>query len=250
MDITWLTAFIDQPAETFEAGSRFWEQATESTRSATRGPNGEYATLIPSAGESCLRVQRLEGSPRIHLDFHIDDLDAAREHAEQLGATTVYRDRHAIMRSPTGFTFCFVTHGGRAELPSAVTEPRPHLLTQVSIDIPHAQFEEECEFWAAMTGWDLLPTSAPSFAALQQPDHIPLRLLLQRRGTDDAGTTTRAHLDIACGSHFVEVSETFLGFGAELVAHHTHWTTMRDPAGLEFCLTRRDPETGKIAPPL
>lgn len=250
MNIAWLTAFIDQPAEVFEAGSRFWEQATGSTRSAARGPNGEYATLIPSSGESCLRVQCLEGEPRIHLDFHVGDLSGARNHAVQLGATVVYEGKHAIMRSPSGFTFCFVTHGGRADFPVPVMQPRPHLLTQVSIDIPHDQFADECQFWAAMTGWDLLPTSAASFAALQQPDHIALRLLLQQLGEDDKGNETRAHLDIACGSHFVEVSETMATYGAKRVYQNEHWTTMRDPAGLHFCLTRRDPETGEIAPPL
>jgi hypothetical protein len=250
MDINWLSAFIDLPATVFESGAAFWARATDSTLSASRGPDGAFATLIPASGESCLGVQRLGQQARIHLDFHVDSLPEARDHAVVLGATLIYEDNHAVLQSPAGLTFCFVTHGGRAELPQPVGTPRLHLLNQVSIDVPHDRFVGECDFWSALTGWELSATPMQQFASLSQPHHIPLRLLLQQLGRDDELSTARAHLDIACGPHFVEVSQTFLDYGAELVEHHEHWTTMSDPAGLLFCLTRRDPVTRALAPPL
>jgi hypothetical protein len=32
-------------------------------------------------------------------------------------------------------------------------------------------------------------------------------------------------------------------------ARHEYWTTMLDPSGLPYCLTRRNPDTGLVASP-
>jgi hypothetical protein len=70
---------------------------------------------------------------------------------------------------------------------------------------------------------------------------MPLRLLLQR--LDDEQYTVTAHLDLACEDRDTEAAR-HLGLGARPVRRTEHWTTLRDPAGRGYCLTRRDVETG------
>jgi hypothetical protein len=71
------------------------------------------------------------------------------------------------------------------------------------------------------------------------PAGMPLQLLLQRTG-DLPGTAVRAHPDLACSGTEAEVARH-----EELGATRSHdgdgWVTMRDPAGLEYCITMRAP---------
>src|SRR5689334_5583842 len=86
--ITWLTAFLDLPAASFEADAGFWTAITRTTRSAPRGRDGELATLVPPDGDPFLRLQRVaDGRAHLHLDVHTDDPAAFREQALHLGAT-------------------------------------------------------------------------------------------------------------------------------------------------------------------
>src|SRR4051794_40559004 len=105
---SWLTAFLDFPADRYDAGVAFWERVTGYQRSAPRGEHDEFATLVPPDGDDYLRVQRLaSGGPRIHLDLQVDDVAAAGAAAERLGAG-IAEDHgdHQVLRSPGGFTFC------------------------------------------------------------------------------------------------------------------------------------------------
>jgi Glyoxalase-like domain len=65
----------------------------------------------------------------------------------------------------------------------------------------------------------------------------PLKVLLQR--TNDDGPV-RAHLDLATTDQAAEVAR-LSALGAGVVRKTPQWTTLRDPAGLEFCVTRRRP---------
>ncbi len=247
--VRWLTAFVDLPAVHFDVGAQFWQDVTRSDRSAPRGDDGEFATLIPPDGDPYLRVQRTDEGPRIHLDLHVDSVDDARRQAEALGARhcdpSVERG-HAIMTSPTGMTFCFVDYHGEA----ARTLPGPsgveHRLDQVCIDVPDDRFDRETSFWSDLTAWDLNQSRLAEFAVLSQPPTSPIRLLFQRLGADDGAETSRAHLDLACGEHVDAVRAEHERLGATFVHPGTVWTTMRDPAGLPYCLTRRDPDSGLV----
>jgi hypothetical protein len=82
------------------------------------------------------------------------------------------------------------------------------------------------------------------FTVLLPPAGQPLRLLLQRLGADDAATSARAHLDLACGGHVDLAAAWHERLGARVVQRDHPWTTLTDPAGLAYCLTPRDPVTG------
>jgi hypothetical protein len=59
MTLRWVTAFIDLPEDRYEIGVDFWSTVTGCPRSAPRGPDGQFATLVPADGVDFLRVQRL-----------------------------------------------------------------------------------------------------------------------------------------------------------------------------------------------
>jgi hypothetical protein len=252
----WLTLFLDFPAEAFDAGAAFWREVTGSDLSPSRGETGEFATLLPPDGDAYLRVQRIaDGSGGCHLDLHADPaagtVDQAAERAVALGATV----RHAseglvIMGSPGGFTFCLVRWHGEH------TVPRPARLDsggssradQLSLDIPPDAFERECQFWAALTGWDLRSGSRPEFAYLDRPARMPIRLLFQRRDHADPLDQVTGHVDFACATREL-LAARHAASGARIVSASRHWTTLADPTGRLYCLTARNPETGRLTDP-
>jgi hypothetical protein len=247
VEIRWLTAFIDMPFENFDLGTAFWQRVTGTRLSAPRGVEAQFATLIPPDGDSYLRVQRTPSGPRIHLDLHVESITDAGRTAEQLGALVDLDLGHVIMRSPTGMTFCLVNHHGESTRPAPVHQGMEHRLDQVCIDVPATLFEEETRFWQMLTGWELRQSQREEFAVLTQPATMPLRLLFQRLGNDDGAESSRAHLDVACGRHVDDVRELHEQFGAVFVTEGPVWTTMRDPAGMLYCLTQRDPDTGQLS---
>ncbi|MGH1493937.1 MAG: VOC family protein [Acidimicrobiales bacterium] len=246
MEIRWLTAFIDMPPESYEAGRKFWQQVTKSRLSAPRGDEAQFSTLIPPDGDAYVRVQRTPSGPRIHLDLHVESIADFRATAEQLGAVVDVDMGHVIMRSPTGLTFCLVPHHGESNRPAPVHQGMEHRLDQVCIDVPASLFDVETRFWEALTGWGLHQGKVQEFAVLTQPASVPLRVLFQRLGDDDGAQSSRAHLDLACGQNVAEIRELHETFGAVFVAEGLVWTTMRDPAGMLYCLTQRDPSTGQL----
>jgi Glyoxalase-like domain len=115
------------------------------------------------------------------------------------------------------------------------------LVDQVCLDITPDGYDVEAAFWAELTGWERRAGARPEFEYLVRPHGIPLRLLLQR--LDDARQPAcGAHLDLACD----EVSR-HLDLGASVERRTADWVTLRDPAGLAYCITRRDPGTGRLA---
>jgi hypothetical protein len=242
LDICWVTAFLDVAPEKFAPSLAFWSRVTASEPSSRRSDKAEFVTLVPPSGDPYLRVQQTaDGSSGVHLDLHVPSIPDARRHAESAGAVLVADRGCAVMASPGGFTFCLVPDQGERTVPDVVPVPAPHRVDQVSIDVPDAQFEEETRFWQALTGWESQRSAMPEFAPFLRPAGIPIRLLLQRRGNDDSAEHARAHLDLACGDAIAVVAGRQLGHGASLVRTETYWTTLTDPTGSEYCLTRRDP---------
>ena len=184
----WVTAFLDSPADDWDASREFWTAVTGYRLSAARGEHGDFQTLLPPEGDAYLRVQRLhEGAPRIHLDLHVPDLRESADRAVALGAVEVAAQGHIVMASPGGLPFCFVA-AGESRRPAAATWTAPGGAThrsrvdQVALDIPAEHWPAEVAFWAALTGWPARERSDSEFAPLHRPTGQPIRLLPQRLG--------------------------------------------------------------------
>jgi Glyoxalase-like domain len=247
--IRWLTAFLDFRAAAFEPGSSFWQAVSACTLSAPRGASAEFVTLVPERGDSFLRVQRIDhGSAGCHLDLHVEQVSATVERAVRLGAS-VLREKPggAVLSSPAGLAFCVVRHPGEEERPPPLLWPggQRSLVDQLCIDIPPGAFGGECAFWTAVTGWERRASDrSPEFEFLVRPAGMPLRLLLQRVDDEEADRC-RAHLDLACDNVAAE-RDRHEALGAVMVRTMPNWTTLQDPAGVSYCITRRDPDTGKL----
>ena len=223
-DPTWLTAFLDLPAPEYDAAVAFWQAVTGYSVSPSRGEHDEFATLLPPSGDAFLRVQRTqEGRPGVHLDLHAP------------GQSFV------VHRSPGGLPYCLVG-GGESEPPRPATWPGGNrsMVDQVCLDIPPGIWEEECAFWAELTGWEVVAGRRPEFRRLRTPPSQPLQVLLQC--LDDADGPVRAHLDLATEDRTTEVRR-HEELGATVVAVHAGWTVMLPPAGPVYCITGRTPRT-------
>jgi hypothetical protein len=111
------------------------------------------------------------------------------------------------------------------------------MVDQVCIDIPRDRYDEECEFWAGLTGWELSERHG-EFRRLRRPAGQPLNILLQR--LDDPGGPVRAHLDLSADDRAAEVRR-HEELGARVERVHDGWTVMRPPAGPVYCITGRKP---------
>jgi predicted enzyme related to lactoylglutathione lyase len=240
MTLRWLTAFLDLPEQTYDAGSGFWSTVTGWERSAQRGPDGQFATLVPPDGTDYLRLQRLDEGPRLHCDLHVDDLSAASAAAQELGGEVLDGpfDDVTTMRSPGGFVFCFVPGGtGRRPAPTAWPDGHTSYVDQVCLDIPPRLYDAEMDFWSAVTGWARRdPEPGSEFGRLTPGPEQPLQLLMQR--LDDEQDVVTAHLDWATTGREAEI-ERHVAAGAELQKSFAGWTVLRDPAGMTYCITGR-----------
>ena len=241
----WISAFLDQAPGEGEVSEAFWVAVTGTTLSPRRGEHQEFASLLPADGDGHLRVQRLAAGERgVHLDLHVDDPRAAAGHLARLGAREVADHGYVVMTSPAGLTFCLVTHPSR-ERSAPVTWPGGHhsLLDQVCLDVPTPLLDAETAFWAAVLEVEAPAGSTASpFRPLPRDPGQPLRLLLQDVG---AGTTARAHLDLATDDRAAETAR-HERLGARVWAVHERWTVLADPVGRLYCLTDRDPRTGLL----
>ena len=232
MTVRWVTGFLDGPDRAAEG---FWRRVTSSGLSARRG-GGRFATLLPSAGDAYLRVQVVgDGPARCHLDLHAEDVGALAGRAVGLGAVRVSAEPGlVVLRSPAGLAFCVVAWAGERVRPPAVGGA---LVDQMCLDLPVGVFEAEAGFWAALTGWRRRAGGLPEFDVLERAEGLPLRLLLQRTG----GAVAGMHLDLAAADVPAVVAR-HVGWGASVVRRVPgDWTTLRDPAGREYCVTARWP---------
>ena len=219
---TWLTAFLDLPADEFDAAVAFWQEVTGYSLSAYRGEREEFATLLPAAGDAFLRVQSVESGPAgVHLDLHAPDQE------------------FEVRRSPGGLAYCLVS-GEESERPAPTTweDGNRSQVDQVCIDIPPARWDDECAFWASATGWELVQGGRPEFRRLRRPARQPLNILLQR--LDEPDGPVRAHLDLSADDREAEVRR-HERLGAQVDRVHEGWTVMRPPAGPVYCVTGRAP---------
>lgn len=241
----WFHLFLDVPHEGWEEAVEFWSAATGWALSAPRGEDGQFLTLVPQEGDSWLKMQAVDDpAPRIHLDLDAVDRETAVKRATDLGASPAWTYEDVpVMRSPGGLLFCH-TSVERSGLRFARSEPE-RVLDQVCIDIPRVRWEQEVAFWAEITSRTPEPTKTPEFVRLADPDpHGGLRILLQRLEDEDG--EVRAHPDLAVAHRATETCR-HEALGAATVGVFEWWTVMRAPYGQVYCLTDRDPVTGRVA---
>ena len=243
--IRWIWAFIDRPLERFDQAGAFWSAVTDSALSTRRGSEGEFATLLPSSGHPCLKLQGVRGPAGAHLDLEVSDVPAAIDQAQGLGATVAAPHQDwAVMRSPGGQLFCLTPWDGAALRPPVVERPdgTSSRLDQVCLDVAPARNEVEKVFWAALTGWKLHEGARAEFDLLKPRSGLPIRILLQHLGN---GADAGAHLDLACSD--IEAARSWHEqCGARVVGRGPHWIVMTDPSAGAYCLTARDPHTGRL----
>ncbi len=242
MDIKWMQAIIDVPAERFEQETDFWTTVTATTRGDVHPEHPEFLHLVPGSGDMHLEMQRLDdGQVSVHLDVQVEDIPAATERAVTLGATLVAQPGHAVLRTPAGMPFCIVPYFGETTRAIVIDEAAPHAVDQICLDVHADGFEADVAFWSAFTGWEEREPTIAEFRSFLQPSNLPLRVLVQRLGEDDAGPP-RAHLDISGGEHRDAVVERHASAGASILDTHKHWTAMQSPSGLAYCVTDRPPD--------
>src|SRR5690606_32027014 len=185
--------FLDVPRDGWQASVAFWSAAARLTPSPTRGEDGQFLTLLPAAGTSCVRMQAIDGGPRVHLDVASHDRDALLRRALDLGATEAWRYEDVpVLRSPGGLLFCLTL----AEPEPRLERPADLVLDQVCLDIPPRLWDAEVAFWQRLSGRGITTGRADHFARLVDPDPAGgLRFLLQRLGEDRP--TVPAHADLA-----------------------------------------------------
>lgn len=215
---------------------------------ATTPPQPRFRRLDNfRTGDAFLRSQVTDSpSCAVHVDLHAPDTVAAATQAKSLGAEiTADHGSLVVLASPAGMPFCLTAdhRDSVRPLPPLWPHGQYSLVDQVCLDIAEERFEQEAEFWSAMTSWPRLRGSRPEFDYLDRPNDMPLRLLLQRVG---GSGPTRAHLDLACDDVAAETAR-HQSIGAQVVRQTAAWTTLRDPAHREYCITSRDPWTGTIA---
>ncbi len=245
--IRWVTAFLDTPVATAEQSEIFWLAVTGSTLSSRRGEDGEFATLCPDSGDAFLRVQRVNDQCLgVHLDLHVADPAALVEVAVGLGARArATPEDHTVLSSPSGITFCVVPHAGESKRPPPLSfEGRRSAVDHVCLAAHEMMYEAEVVFWEGLTGWARQSGAGPEFAYLDRPADLPLRLLIQRRDSDDSAP--RVRLDLACADVQAEAGR-HRQLGARTQWATSWWASMVDPVGRAYSLTCRDPDTGLFA---
>lgn len=251
MDIRWTSVFADVPDRTFERALAFWAAVTDAAVGKATGDHEEFVPLLPGSGDGFLWLQRVDREHGgWHLDLHVADAAVAARAATECGARAVRESPNLIvLESPAGQPFCVfgdVRPVRRRPLPPSWPAGGRSLADQLCLDIPQARYDAECAFWTALTGWELSASDLGEFRRLNPPPEpaiqLPIQLLLQRLGADDVDPA-RAHLDMSADDPVAEVAR-HVTLGATIVRETPQWTTLRDPAGLIYCVTHRRPRTG------
>lgn len=246
-EVRWVTAFLDTTQEYAQETEAFWCAVTGYRLSERRGEHGEFASLLPDDGDPHLKVQ-VVGEPTpggLHLDLHTDDITALVAKAEEGGATAGdSTDGFVVCTSPGGMTFCVVDHPtSRAASPAYWTSGRS-MVDQVCIDIPPSRWDEECRFWADLTGWELVdPNPDDEFRRLRRPEGLAIQFLLQR--LDDEQPVVVGHLDLGSDDYLAETNR-HLALGATEVRRTPEWVTLQDPSGRLYCVTRHPVDTPAV----
>ncbi|MCK0111186.1 VOC family protein [Ornithinimicrobium sp. F0845] len=241
--MAWLHVVIDVPARLHAPGARFWSAALGWSPGPPWDGHPELSSLQPSRGDSYVHLQQIHGAPRIHVDVASKDPEATVTAAVAAGSEVRNRSQTWVfLFSPGGLPFCVVTSRPR-RAPEPTTWPDGHRsrLVQVCIDSPVARHEDEVAFWRGLLGGRWVPSSSQEFAGKWHDDAgSPLQLLFQR--LDEPDGPVRAHLDLGTDGQPEEVRRLVELGAVDLGAGHGGWHVLRDPVGLEFCVTTNAPD--------
>lgn len=101
----------------------------------------------------------------------------------------------------------------------------------VLLDFPDESHEPAQQFWSDAVGREAVPQPGdPLYASLGVIG--TLKLEVQRTGP---GTPPRVHLDVETDDVSAEV-ERLMGLGATIESQPEHFTVLRDPSGMLFCV--------------
>lgn len=228
--------FLDTPREDFEEAAAFWSAVTGWTTSERRGEADQFLTLLPARGAAWVKMQAVDGPAGVHLDLDSTDRPAAVARTAALGATHAWTyEGVEVVRSPGGLVACHTLLDG----PVGLARDGDAVLDQVCIDVPRDRWEAEAAFWAGTTN-SALDVVEDAYARLDLPG-LP-RVLMQSLDEEDG--PVRAHPDLAVRDR-PGLTRRHTDLGAEVVAVHDWWTVLRAPGGHVYCLTDRDPATGR-----
>jgi hypothetical protein len=150
-----------------------------------------------------------------------------------------------VLRSPGGLVFCFVAQpGGERPRPSVWPGGHHSMVYQVCLDLPRSRYDVEARFWSEVleAAPDLL-VRRPEFSWLRGSRQFALDVLLQRLDEEDG--EVGVHVDLGATDRAAEVAR-HVALGAVADADEEFWTVLTDPTGRRYCVTTRDPATGRL----
>ena len=249
----WLTAFLDLAGggvptaarQVLARGHRVrrCHRHEASTASSPRWSPRPATTICGCSGST-------SGPARIHLDLHVADPRAAADRAVVASARSRGGARPtgtSCSRSPGGLTFCFVAHPaarcGRPRRRGRRVTGR--WSTRCASTCRGALYDVEAAFWAAVLEAEPERAAAPAGVLLAAARPAAGA----RRAAAAAGPRGRArwaHTSTWAPATAPAEVARHVALGAELVVAEEFWTVLRDPAGLTYCITDRDPRTGRL----
>jgi hypothetical protein len=98
---------IDCHTGDLQQAARFWSAALGCPMPAHVVADDRFLQLETKPGEVQVILQKVEHSPRVHLDIETDAIEKEIGRLEQLGAVIVARHQEwIVMEAPTGHRFC------------------------------------------------------------------------------------------------------------------------------------------------
>lgn len=240
---SWVHLVLEIPRADWGRSVAFWSAATGWDPSAPREDARLFVALGPASGDGWLKLRATnDHAPRVSLDLESPDSSAAIARSLDLGASVARADSGVhVLRSPGGLYFRHTLAGERRRFTR--TDP-DRVLDQVCLDIPAPLRDREVEFWNAMTSRHLEEGLRSEFAFLGDSDaHGGLRILLQR--LDSAQGPVTAHPDFAVATRAEETAR-HSALGAHMINEMDQWTVMQAPDRHVYCLTDRDPASGRV----
>ena len=237
----WSQVVLDFAGE--QSAVAFWSAVLGAEPGPPWDGHPELRTFEPPVGDGYVHAQVVDERARVHVDFEVDDVAVETARLITLGAMPVRTtDVWQTLRSPGGLLFCLVTRAKHGDRPEPVGPAGQRIrLVQICIDAPAALADQEADFWRTATGWRFGPSDSGFIGKLFPASGSPIQLLLQRLGPEDDGVAVRAHVDLGCDD-LESAAELMVSRGAERLWDGDGWITLRDPAGMVFCVTRNSPD--------
>lgn len=240
----WIYVSFDVPESAAGAEQAFWPAVLGCELGEPWQGHPEFRSLLPPSGDMYAHMQTVDGPLALHFDLGVDDVVATAARLVALGAAQIADfDIWRVLSSPGGLPFCLVPGGGEV-VPSPSVWPDDHRsrLVQLCVDSPPELHEGEIAFWRAATGWRYESSALLEYGGkLIPPAPAPVRLLFQRLGDDDDGSSTRVHIDLGTDDIAAEVARVE-ALGATPTPYAGEgWVQLADPSGMPFCVTRIPP---------